>query len=79
MELLQETPDLSKKTFLGHVLSMTEESNAEVLNVIQYATMGVIPVVALNKIVQKFIPEADTDKYNLEILIEVLIQIIIMF
>tara|TARA_B100000900_G_scaffold411568_1_gene431526 strand:+ start:198 stop:893 length:696 start_codon:yes stop_codon:yes gene_type:complete len=79
MELLQETPDLSKKTFLGHVFSMTEESNAEVLNVIQYATMGVIPVVALNKIVQKFIPEADTDKSNLEILIEVLIQIIIMF
>jgi len=79
MDLLQETADITKKSFLSHVFSMTEESNAEILNVIQYASMGVVPIVVLNKIIQRFIPEADPEKSSLEILIEVFIQLTIMF
>jgi hypothetical protein len=79
MDLLQETVDITKKSFLSHVFSMTEESNAEILNVVQYATMGVVPIVVLNKIIQRFIPEADPEKSSLEILIEVFIQLTIMF
>ena len=44
MEILQETPSV-KKTFFNHVFSMSEESNAEVLNVLQYAFTAVVPVV----------------------------------
>ena len=79
MDLLQETVDITKKSFLSHVFSMTEESNAEILNVIQYASLGVVPIVVLNKIIQRFIPEADPEKSSLEILIEVFIQLTIMF
>ena len=32
----------------------------------------------MNKLVQKFIPDADPDKNSLEIIVEVLIQLIIM-
>lgn len=62
MELLQETADITRKSFLSHVFSMTEEGNAEILNVIQYSTMGVIPVVILNNLIHRFIPEADPEK-----------------
>ena len=68
-----------KKTFLNHVFSTTEEGKAEILNVVQYSLLGVIPIVLLNKLIQRFIPEADSEKSSLEILAEILIQLIVMF
>ena len=79
MEILHETKEHSKKTFLSHVFSTTEEGKAEVLNVVQYSLFGVIPVVILNKLIQRFIPEADPDKSTLELLAEIFIQLIVMF
>ena len=72
MENITETKD-SKKTFMSHVFSNTEEDKGELLNVSQYAVMGIIPIVALNKAVQRFIPEADPDKSSIELLAEILI------
>lgn len=69
----------SRKTFFSHVFSTTEEGKAEIMNVAQYSLLGVIPIVLLNKLIQRFIPEADADKSSIEILIEVLIQLIVMF
>lgn len=77
--MLQESIEPSKHTFLNHVFSSTEEGKAEILNVIQYAFMAIIPIVILNKSIQRFIPEADTEKSTLEILAEIFIQLIIMF
>jgi hypothetical protein len=79
MDMLQEATEPSKHTFLNHVFSSTEEGKAEILNVIQYAFMAIIPIVILNKSIQRFIPEADTEKSTLEILAEIFIQLIIMF
>ena len=79
MDILQESKDLYKKSFLSHVFSTTDEGKAEILNVVQYSFMGVIPIVILNKLIQRFIPEADTDKSSLELLAEIFIQLIIMF
>ena len=69
----------NKRTFLSHVFANTEEGKAEVLNVLQYAVMGVIPIVILNKLIQRFIPEVDLDKGSLELLAEIFIQIVVMF
>lgn len=71
--------EIVKKTFLNHVFSTTEEGKAEILNVLQYAGLAVIPIVALNKIVQRFIPDADPDKSSLEITVEILLQLIVLF
>ena len=68
-----------KKTFLNHVFSNTEEGKAEIMNVMQYSFLAIIPVIILNKCVQKFIPEVDMEKSSLEILAEILLQIIVMF
>jgi len=79
MDILNETSDINKKTFFSHVFSTTEDGKAEILNVVQYSLMGVIPIVILNKLIQRFIPDADSDKSSIEILVEILIQLIVMF
>ena len=71
--------DVSRKTFFSHVFSTTAEGKAEIFNVMQYAGLGVIPIIVLNKLIQRFIPEADTEKSSLEILVEIFLQLIIMF
>ena len=77
--LLQEGGEVTKPTFLNHVFSGSEESMGELMNVVQYALMGVVPIVVLNKTIHHFIPEADTNKSSFEILAEVLIQLSFLF
>jgi len=69
----------NKPTFFSHVFSTTEEGKAEIMNVVQYAMLGVIPIVFLNKLIQRFIPDADIEKSSVELLIEILIQLVVMF
>ena len=77
--ILQEGGEVIKPTFFNHVFSSSEESMGELMNVLQYAVMGVIPVVVLNKTIHHFIPEADTQKSSFELLAEVLIQLSLLF
>jgi|UniRef100_A0A6C0HCE6 hypothetical protein len=79
MEQFEEVKIGGGNTFLSHVFSSTEEGKAEILNIIQYSTMGVVPIVILNKLIQRFIPEADPEKSTLELLVEIFIQLIVMF
>jgi len=79
MESMNTTSGPIKKTFFNHVFSTTEESKAEIMNVVQYSLIGVIPIVILNKLIQKFIPEANSEKSTVELLAEILIQLIVMF
>lgn len=76
-----ETPSrsFSQNTFFNHVFSGTEEGKAEIMNITQYSLMGIVPIVVLNKLVHRFIPDADDNKSSIEILAEVLVQVIIMF
>ena len=77
--IIHEAKSAGSNTFFSHVFATTEEGKAEILNVIQYAMMAIIPVVVLNKTIQKFIPEADIEKASLEILAEIFIQSVVMF
>lgn len=79
MDILNETNESHKKTFFSHVFSTTEEGKSELINVVQYSFLGVIPIVILNKLIQRFIPDADPDKSSVEITIEILLQLIVMF
>lgn len=77
MESVEEKT--SSASFINHVFNFDDESKSEILNIIQYSGLSIIPVIFLNKSIQKYIPEADEDKGSLEILAEILVQIIIMF
>jgi hypothetical protein len=77
--IISEARSMNQNTFLNHIFDTSEEAKAEILNVVQYAITGILPVVALNKTIQKFIPEADIEKSSLEVLAEIFIQIVVMF
>ena len=71
--------DDSKKNFFKHVFNFDEDSKCDILNIIQYSLLAIIPIVALNKTISKYIPEADELKGSVEITAEIAIQVIIMF
>lgn len=81
MESLDELSKISsgKPGFFKHVFNLDEDSKSEMLNIIQYAVLALIPVVILNKFMQRFVPEADEEKSSIEITAEVLAQVIVMF
>jgi hypothetical protein len=71
--------DDSKKSFLKHVFNFDDDSKSELLNIIQYALIAIIPVVILNKSIGKYVPEADEKKGSLELSAEIILQIIVTF
>ena len=76
MDILQEVKESNKKTFFNHVFNMNEESKGEIFNVLQYSILAILPIVILNKLIHKFIPEADLDKSSLELSVEILLQLL---
>ena len=81
MESLEESSkSISSKTgFFKHVFNFDDNSKSEILNIIQYALISLVPVIILNKIMQKYVPEADDEKGSIELLAEISIQVIVMF
>jgi len=69
----------NSETFVQHVFNFDEPSKREMMNIIQYTMIGIIPTVMLNKLMQKYVPEADDEKGSVELLAEVVVQLIIMF
>jgi len=81
---MESLDELSKTTsgkpgFFKHVFNFDEESKVEILNIVQYSVLALIPIVVFNKIMQRFVPEADDEKGSIEIVAEVLAQVISMF
>jgi len=67
------------KSFFKHVFNFDDDSKSEILNILQYSIIAIIPVVILNKSMQKYVPESDDKKSSVEMTAEVIIQIIVMF
>ena len=69
----------SSSGFFKYVFNFDEDSKGDLLNIIQYALLAIIPIVIINKIMQNYVPEADDDKGNVELSMEVILQTIVMF
>jgi len=81
MESLDNLKGASSSTtsFFKHVFSFNEDSKSEMLNIVQYSLLAIIPIVILNKLSQKYVPEADEEKGTFEILAEVIVQVLVIF
>ena len=69
----------SSSGFFKYVFNFDEDSKGDLLNIIQYSLLAIIPIVAINKLMQNYVPEADDDKGNLELSMEIILQTIGMF
>jgi len=67
------------KSFFKHVFNFDDDSKSEILNILQYSLIALIPIVILNKTMQRYVPEADDKKSSLEVSAEIVIQVIVMF
>jgi hypothetical protein len=74
-----DSSDDSNKSFFKHVFNFDDDSKSDILNILQYALIALIPVIILNKSIGKYVPEADEKKTSLELSAEVVIQIIVTF
>ena len=74
-----ENSSVKKVGFFKHVFNFEEDAQAEMLNIMQYGILAVIPVVLLNKMVQTLIPSTDEDKGSFELTAEIMFQVVIMF
>ena len=72
-----DSSDESNKNFFKHVFNFDDDSKSDILNIIQYALIAIIPIVILNKTIGKYVPEADDKKSSLEVTAEIIIQIIV--
>ena len=68
-----------KKSFVKHVFQFDDEAKGEMSNLAQYTLLSLIPVVALNKTIGKYVPEADDSKSSIEIVAEIVVQIMALF
>lgn len=69
----------TNKNFFRHVFNFDDDSKTDILNIIQYALIAIIPVVILNKSIGRYVPESDDRKGSLELSAEIIIQIIVTF
>ena len=69
----------SKKGFFKHVFNFDDESKEDILNIVQYSVLAIVPLVILNKSMNRFVPEADEDKGSIEILAEIIMQVVVLF
>jgi hypothetical protein len=74
-----DSSDDSNNNFFKHVFNFDDDSKSDILNIIQYAILAIIPVVVLNKSIGKYVPEADDKKGSLELSAEIVIQVIVTF
>ena len=74
-----DSSDDSKKNFFKYVFNFDDDSKSEILNILQYAIIGLIPVVILNKVMSKYVPEVDESKSSMELLAEIVLQVLGMF
>ena len=71
---LSVSSDIKKTTFIEHVFNFNDDTKSELLNILQYLVLCLVPVVMLNKVVAKVTPDVDEDKVSYEMLAEVLMQ-----
>ena len=77
MDSISEIKDTP--SFIQHMTRFDENTKSNLLNLIQYSVLCLIPIVAFKKIVSPLFPEVEETKGSLEISVEVLIQVCAIF
>ena len=72
-----ESTTKSKNGFVNHVFNFDNDTKCELLNILQYVVLAIIPISLYSYLLDSVIPEVDESKSNLEIIAEVLGQTIL--
>lgn len=78
MEHIEGGSDESK-SFFSYMLSLNPNEKNDLINMLQYSVLAIIPIIIILKLMKKYIPSEDDKKASIEILIELVLQLIIIF
>lgn len=78
-ELIGGTTKLGPTSFFNYVFNFDSDNKAIIFNMFQYIIIALIPVVLVLKFVKEYIPEDDDKKDNLELILEILLQLGVLF
>jgi len=74
-ESIKNTTEKSEG-FLKYMINFDEQQKGELLNMLQYTVLCIIPIIVILKIIKNYVPEENDDKGSLEIFAEVVAQIL---
>ena len=66
------------ESFFNYMFMLTQKDKMELMNVFQYITLAIIPIVLIVKLMKTYLPPFDDYKGNVEILIEVILQLVVL-
>jgi len=78
MEAIEE-PVKHTNGFMNHLLKFDSDTKGELLNVLQYSILGLIPVILFNKNILTLFPAASEEKGNIELVVEIVGEITTIF
>jgi hypothetical protein len=70
---------LTKESFISYMFSLSITEKNELMNLLQYILLAIIPVVILLKLMKTYLPPENKRKASIEILIEVVLQFFLVF
>ena len=68
-----------KDSFLKHVFNFDQDSKGEMINIIQYCILALVPISLLSSVIDYMFPKVDKTKGSLELLVEALGQLCVTF
>ena len=67
------------KSFFSYIFSLNANEKNDLLNIVQYTVLAIIPIIIILKLMKKYIPNENDKKASIEILIELVLQLIVIF
>jgi len=67
------------KSFFNYMFSLSSNEKNDLLNMLQLTILAIIPVIVILKLMKKYIPNENDKKASIEILIELVLQLILIF
>jgi hypothetical protein len=67
------------KSFFSYMISLNPNEKNDLLNMAQYSVLVIIPIIVILKLMKKYIPSENDKKASIEIVIELVLQLIIIF
>ena len=74
-----DNSDDSKKSFFKYVFNFEDEGKSEIMNLLQFVLIALVPIVILSKLIEKYSPQTDDTKGSVEITAEIVVQVVALF
>jgi hypothetical protein len=70
---------LTKESFVSYMFSLSITEKNELINLLQYIALAIVPIVILLKLMKTYMPPENNKKASVEIIIEVVLQFALVF